>query len=228
MKKLFLIFLLMVSSPVVAQMEAGQKAPKIFFGLSFSPDYSDVITDKFYPPRSTMYDSIIAPIFGYTTGANMNYQFNNSFALDIGVHFSHRGYQSELIPFLNLGRIKAISNFTYIDVPVKVDYYVLNSNFSIYFTVGIISSFYVKDSYIEELHSYGGSIQTKDMFNPQTPDKINLMMLAGFGLDYHITERIFVRVEPIYRRSLSKIKDDASSDFYFWSLGSNVGVYFGF
>jgi hypothetical protein len=77
------------------------------------------------------------------------------------------------------------------------------------------------------LQGYSGNVQTHDLDNPEPPDKINLMMLAGFGLDYLISERLFIRVEPIYRRSLTKIRD-ASSDFYFWSLGANVGVYYHF
>ena len=228
MKKLILILLLLTSYPVLAQKTAGQKAPAIYFGLSFSPDYSNVITDKFYPPLTNRYDSIIAPIFGYTTGANMNYQISRRLALDVGFHISHRGYQTDLVPFLDMGHTRAHADFTYLDIHVKANYYLLNSSFSLYLTAGLIPSIFYKNSYYEELQGYSGNVQTRDLDNPEPPDKINLMMLAGFGLDYLVSERLFIRVKPIYRRSLTKIRDDDSSDFYFWSLGANVGVYYNF
>jgi hypothetical protein len=65
------------------------------------------------------------------------------------------------------------------------------------------------------------------MTNNSTSDglsRINLAVLAGFGINYELTNRLTFRIEPTYRRSLNSIIN-APIKGYLYSLGMNTGLY---
>ena len=56
--------------------------------------------------------------------------------------------------------------------------------------------------------------------------KLNLSAMLGFGLNYKISNRLSVQIEPLFRRSISSIVSDKSSKEYLYNFGICMGVYY--
>ena len=88
-KSLTALLLTFLSFSAVAQAQPGN----IQFGVNFSPEYSHR-TPYFFLDRSKM---------GFTTGINSIYQLNNRIALETGLQYSNKGYQTTLMDLFFAG-----------------------------------------------------------------------------------------------------------------------------
>ncbi len=175
---------------------------------------------------------IIEPDFGYTTGLNLNYQFNAWLGLEAGLHFANKGYKSSWIPSTNiqgarLGEARYFDHFYYLDIPLSAKFYILQNRLRLFATAGLSPSIYLDYNYFDEFKYDNGEEETYKSESSMSANTINLVMLAGLGIDYRISDKISLHLEPIYRRSLMPINSDAM-EYYLWSIGVNAGVYYRF
>jgi hypothetical protein len=64
------------------------------------------------------------------------------------------------------------------------------------------------------------STRSNDGFSP-----LNISALAGCGINYPVSPKTTLLIEPIYRRSINSIID-APVKSYLYSIGMNVGILF--
>lgn len=113
--------------------------------------------------------------------------------------------------------------YNYLGIPLKLNYYVIQKKVGVYLIGGIKSDFFLNAKYRaylefegrEEIHTQ----KQKDVdFN-----KVNLIGLAGFGIDYKIAQRLKLRFEPIFRYSFTPIVDSDLKE-YLYSVGVNFSI----
>jgi len=84
---------------------------------------------------------------------------------------------------------------------------------------------YLDYNYFVEIKYDNGEEKTQNSENALSARAINILMLAGLGVEYSIFDKISLHLEPIYRRSLTSINSDPMK-FYLWSIGVNAGMYY--
>jgi len=232
MKKKALIVILIFLSVISYAQEGELKSKKpIFLGFSFSPDYCY---------RSLRYNStdedfanyrneIEIPKFGFTTGINAIFILNKSIAMEIGINLSDKGQQIEKIEIsqedtnhLIPDQIHNIWHYYYIDIPIKLNYFIIKGNLKIFVSPGISCNIFLTQK------------RVKSEFNPDNKyiyfttegfNKLNIAVIFGAGLDYSITKKLNLRFEPIFRYSLTPL-DDFEIKRYQYSVGANFGLYY--
>ncbi|MDD3527255.1 MAG: hypothetical protein RBR47_11660 [Bacteroidales bacterium] len=151
-------------------------------------------------------------------------------ALDAGLHFANKGYKSEWIDASNpqgeLSEARWFDHFYYLDIPITAKFFITKKKFSMFASLGLSPSIFLDNKYYLEVKYVSGESKEHHTESQMDAKSVNLVMLAGIGVDYAVTNRLSVRIEPVYRRSLTAINGDPTK-FYLWSAGANVGLYVG-
>lgn len=236
MKKLILLFLFL---PLLS---LGQnqtiKETKLAVGLCFSPEYSyrylqtDIDSIKFVKQIS---DTTETADFGFATGISVLYKLNSRFVIESGLLYSKKGYKNiatklnafnpndPLIP----QKISIYYTYSYFSIPLKLNYILLDKRLKLYVSAGISANFSIKGrTKTESEYSSKTNIAYLDADNDKF-SKLNIELLAGLGADYDINRYFKLRLEPIFRRSLSPLSD-SDIKTYLYSGGLNFGVYYKF
>jgi len=213
------------------------KTKRIAIGLTFSLDYcyrtlkpDNSNTGKLI---ADIRDSLEIPKYGYTTGIIMLYKLNNRINLETGLKFSNKGYKTKKTdltwsqpdpsqPIKNT----SIHSYQYLDIPLKVNYIIINSKLKLFLSAGVSANIFLtyKQTSIQEF-SDGRTEKYASGLYYDNFSKVNFALLAGFGINYDLNNKIRFRLEPIYRRSINSIID-APIKSYLYSAGLNVGIYY--
>lgn len=203
-------------------------------GLIFSPDYCY----RTLKPNSSgnwiadYRDTLEIPKYGYTIGIIMLFKLNNRINLEIGLQFSNKGEKTkqwDLHPFQPdpaiPKKIKFTYSYLYLDIPIKINYNLMNKRFKVFISPGISTNIFIaynSTSFLEYEDGNTGKISSTS-FSGFT--RVNIAILAGLGLDYGLTKNLNFRLEPIYRQSITSIID-APIKAYLYSFGINTGIYY--
>ena len=207
-------------------------------GLSFSPDYC---YRKLKPDASVKWiadqrDSMEIPKFGFTSGVNALYRFRNKIIIEAGIQYSEKGYKTKEYVYNYISPTgqpdPAVPkqamwkySYRYLDIPIKIDYSILTGRLNLFFSGGISSNIFLSEkiTIIEEFQD--GSIKKGFPKNTMTKySPLNFSVLGGLGIDFALTKRIHIRVEPTYGHFITSIID-APIKGYLFSTGLNTGVY---
>lgn len=235
--KLVLLFLVIIPLTIVSQNTDSTKARKISIGVTYSPDYCYRIlkSDNASQWIANYRDSIEIPKFGFTTGLNISIKIRKRISLAAGVLFSDKGEMTKpqtliwgtprgqtdpTLPIKN----KFIYHYRYLDIPIKINYHVLVKRLSVYVTAGISTNIFLSQEVASVQEYSDGHTSKKTSSSISGFDRINLAAIAGVGFGYDITKRIYCKIEPVYRRSITPIIY-APIKGYFYSLGLNTGLY---
>jgi len=229
--KIFAVILILLS--VISNAQEGELISKksILLGLTFSPDYCY---------RSLRYNSsdedfanyrneIEIPKFGFTTGINAVFMFNKSIAMELGLHFSDKGQQTKKIeisqedPDQTLpDEIHNTWHYYYIDIPVKLNYFIIKGNLKLFVSPGISGNIFLKQKRVKREFNPDNEFT---YFTTEGFSKLNIAVILGAGLDYSITKKLSLRFEPIFRYALTPL-DDFEIKRYPYSMGANFGFYY--
>lgn len=209
---------------------------KIYIGLTFSPAYcyrtlktDDALGQLVIDSRDTRE----IPKFGFTTGVGLIYILNKRFNFETGLLFSDKGEKTkktDLIwsqpdPILPI-KSTFIYSYQYLDIPLKVNYYIINKKLNFFISAGLSANIFLtyKQTSIQEFSDGRTEKHTSgSIYNNFS--KVNFALLAGFGIDYDLNNKIRFRLESIYRRSINSIID-APVKSYLYSAGLNAGIYY--
>ena len=237
MKKLILLFLFL---PLLSlgQNQTIAEETKFAVGFCFSPEYSyrylqtDIDSIKFVKLIS---DTTETADFGFATGISVLYKLNSRFVIESGLLYSKKGYKNiatklnafdpndPLIP----QKISIYYTYSYFSIPLKLNYILLDKRLKLYVSAGISANFFIKGrTKTESEYSGKTNITYLDADNDKF-SKLNVELLAGLGADYDINRHFKLRLEPIFRRSLSPLSD-SDIKTYLYSGGLNLGVYYKF
>ncbi len=225
-----------------SQVEGFSKAKKFAIGIVFSPDYcyrlAAINPSVNYPPDHN--NSIEIPLFGYTTGLNFLWQLNKRFSVEAGVSYSVQGYQTkDLAIAYGSGRgtppfqpgdpltDRSIYRYQYLDMPLKVNYYLHKTGVRLFVSAGVSVNTFLSETDTYKL-TYGDGHSASTLSTEfYSYSKMNFAILAGIGTSFHVSKKLLVRIEPVYRQSLTPSSYSPIKD-YLYSIGINTGLYFRF
>ncbi|HMB62687.1 MAG TPA: outer membrane beta-barrel protein [Eudoraea sp.] len=117
---------------------------------------------------------------------------------------------------------RMVQQFGYLEVPVEVNYSLLDSKLGLHI-IGGVSSLFLVDNTVT-LESEGGSTQIGEANNINS---LNFSTNIGFGVDYNISEKVRLNLEPMFKYQLNTFSD-ASGNFQPFSVGIYSGLSFKF
>lgn len=253
MKQLILITAMLISIAAFGQDTLNQKTTatgfkRFLFGVTLSPDYcyrtlknndgsswSSIIID--------LRDEKEVPKFGYTAGLNICYNISKHTVIEAGVHYSNKGYALKntdltygLIIDPRLGftypvngtlptEAQFIYNHRYLDLPLRAIFSFGENRMHFIASAGVTTNILLKATQTSILGYANGDVtkETKEELNDYK--SINISPSISAGIDYGISNKINLRVEPTFRYGLLKIIDTPVTA-YLWNGGINITCYY--
>jgi hypothetical protein len=207
---------------------------KLSLGFSFSFDYSyrtltaNTADHKLIDIR----DEIESPKFGYTTGLRLCTDFYKNFTFEMGLLFADKGEKEKkknvITPQPGQTLPTAIETFYdyyYIDVPFKVNYYFNKSERRGFFVFAGISPNIFLNQKTTIILDYPDGHQEEKSADRNDYSRINLSITAGAGYHWVYSGKLFFKIQPTFRHSITSIID-APINGFLYSLGLDLGVYF--
>jgi len=117
---------------------------------------------------------------------------------------------------------RMIQDFGYLELPLEINYALLDRKFGINVIGGISSLFLVSNSVVLEANG-----NTVEMGEANNINDLNLSTNIGFGLNYNFTPLLQLNLEPMFKYQLNTFTQTAG-DFQPFSIGVYAGLYFKF
>lgn len=239
--KLLITSLLVIPLIVLGQNPDTIKTKRIAIGLTFSPDYcyhvfKSASTSSQVVVREVWNEEEI-PKFGFTSGINVAFRISKTIALETGVLYAGKGYKTKEIDLASLNvnwqtngpnfatKIRFISHFHYIDIPIRINYYLFVQKLKFYITAGVSPNIFLGERGTSIITYRDGSVISSSGTSLADYKRINLVAFAGFGFSWDLTSNFYLKTEPLFRRSVTSI-NDAPSNNYLYSPGLNTGIYY--
>jgi hypothetical protein len=221
MKHLAFFFLTFISFASFGQGKVDLS--KFQIGLSVSPDYS-------YISIASLYE---IPKVGLTTGLNAVYQFNKRVGLEMGLHYSNKGFQTKIMDLIFIQpnptsptQAKYIYDYNFLDIPLKVNFSIGNKKTRFFTSVGIATNVFLKETKTS-IYVYPDYTDKKIIYPTEHYlRKVNLSPSLSFGMDYTFNDNSHIRIEPTFRCAMFKMVDLVSSGNLI-SAGLNISYFFG-
>lgn len=231
--KITSLLFILISSVVFGQTAEPVSSSKISIGVTFSPDYcyrrlhsenasAKVITE--------IRDETEIPKFGYTAGLSLLFKPWKRISFETGLFFSDKGYKTKFIglydleasPPLLVNRVKTSYQYYYLNIPIKLNYFILTGKVKLFASTGFSTNIFLDDRTKSTFEDPAGTeYASSDLdFSP-----INIIVLLGAGIDYSINNRLNFRLEPIFSYAITPIADAPIKE-YLYSVGANFGLYY--
>jgi len=229
-----LIFILFFTFCLHAQETDTLPPRKFSWGLSFSPD-------NCY--RSLNYRNSVQWLeaernreeiskLGFTCGIRLSRRISEGISLDAGLLFSDKGEKTRWQHLNWVGgdvsrplQSRVSFHYQYFDVPVKLNYYFKKNKLRFFVSAGISSNLFIRQRTVIYL-KYENGDRTKTKNNePAIYSRINFSLLVGAGLSIDLSKRLSLRIEPVFRRSLSPVIMNVPDKEYLYSVGLDIGIY---
>ncbi|MBS1594795.1 MAG: PorT family protein [Bacteroidetes bacterium] len=178
--------------------------------------------------------------FGYNAGLNVTWQFHKNVAFEGGISYMLRGWQwrQDSVWFAtsfppqydSIYSLKAKDNYHYINIPLKLKFYAGKGKVKFVGGVGVSLDFLIGTSQTSTLSYHGKTVQRYDaaVFPARKFYNVfNVSALASAGIDYAISHKYGIRVEPYFSHQCMKINKQGSIYGYLWNAGINWAFYFG-
>jgi len=220
----------------------GQSTDSIKFkrckvGIVYSPDYCYRLLS--YPSSNKQIQDLRnneeVSTYGYTTGLSIRIDLTCKIIVETGLLYSVKGEQTK-----NTDLVWATPNpefpvksktqyqFKYIEIPMKVNYLLGGKKIRIFVSVGVsLNVFSEKKTKVISQFANGHKSSESSVVDLGYL-KFNLAAIAGFGIKYDLTKRVYISVEPVYRQFINSIVADKKAKEYPYSIGANVGIYYSF
>ncbi|MGE0020707.1 MAG: outer membrane beta-barrel protein [Draconibacterium sp.] len=244
MKLSVIPFILFVFLSISVKSQAEEPKPRKFsFGVNFSPDYSYRSLHSNNPDHDFAMNQLNdweVPAFGFTTGLSVRYLANEKFELESGIQFSDKTYNFDvnkddfLTPDNGLNqpddpaipeRSVTQNHYYYLGVPIKLNYYFLQKRIRMYVSAGISADFFLDDKSKSFMKFSDGTEIHENFENDYDYNKISLTGLAGFGAETKLSQRVGIRVEPVFRYSFTPLVA-APMKGYLYSAGLNFVLFY--
>ncbi len=236
--KYLISFVLLLPLALFSQSENQPKQGKFSVGLTYSPDYAYRVLK---PDASALFvvkmrDSLESPKYGFTTGLNLAFRLSNMLNFETGLLFSNKGERMREVVFEHPPgqtgtqlpeKGSFIRHYFYLDIPLKAKYHFTDGRTKIFVAAGLSTNIFLTSRETEVLTYPDGSIENKTVQNDLPFNKVNLALIAGFGLSYDISQQLYFKIEPTYRRSLMPIANTPIKP-YLYSAGMDVGIFYAF
>ena len=202
---------------------------KMGIGIMVSPDYCS--------RTNIQMGSIEKAKPGLTVGGSFFYTVNSFIAIETGVFYANKGTQtdyqelflgSQINPQTGFSggtpfKIKFIYNYNYVDIPVKIGFKLFGEKVKFIVAGGLNTSFFLSEKTTSVKIENGRKSKTKqNVTSYYHHSPVIFSPMLGIATNIQLNEYTSLRIEPVYRFSVTPILKDGTSKFY--SLGINLGI----
>ncbi len=171
------------------------------------------------------------PSFGFNTGIAAQYSILENLEVELGVQFSRQTHifkDVSLIDFDsydNIGKADNQFRYHYLEIPLRLNYRVINKKVFAYITAGVSLNQYLY-SESKSWITYNNGDEKVVISDLEIIDynKMVFGLIGGVGVGYHLSERFNIRAEPLYRYSITPLAD-APIEQRNYSIGCQFGIY---
>lgn len=238
-----IVFLLLVVpyADLRAQSE-GASSSRWAMGLIASADYCyrKLLPEKNNKDALTVAeirDTIEIPKLGYTVGYHVAFRINKRFSLELGLQYADRGERSKKYPaiyptsqpdpLIDAVKFRMVSRYKYFDIPLKAKFYILNNKLKLFVSAGFSPSIFLSQRDVLFSENAQGKVTKIQSIGANHGGyvRVNPVMIAGLGVQYDLFDKLYIKAEPTYRRSIASIID-APIKSYLYSTGLELGVFY--
>lgn len=208
---------------------------KIQLGVNFSPDFNYRVLRmkeegqlaEYLLNHRNAYESAKLSV---TTGINLLYNLNPIMGIETGIQYSNKGFLYQTNPELifedgsTINGIIQVSNFHFIDVPIRAYFNLGKGNLRFFSSVGLVSNVLLSATETTQIDISGKPQKSTDK---QEGDfkRFNLSPMMSLGIDYRLTPKTNLRVEPTVRYGIFPVESSVlKTNLY--NVGLNFGYYF--
>ena len=233
-KQICLLFLVLLPKLGFGQ-EIEPQFKRFSFGLSYEQNFS-YRQLKFEAPNTLIADlrnkSEVAD-FGFVTGLNLRTRLTKRLSLEYGVSFARFGFKTKYsnLEFVSEStdfpiKTKTKYSFRSLVIPIKANFNFDLGKLNCYATLGVsYNSLFDRKSTLLVQFPDGRTEESSDINTTGFQD-FTFSLIAGFGVNYVLFDRITLAVEPLFRRNLSSIVPDKNADEYPYSIGLNFKLFY--
>jgi len=208
----------------------GQNDKKgLYIGILGSPDYSNLNVSGKDKGFINSFNDMKSSKMSYSGGIGLLYRINNLVAIESGLFYSNKGFTLKFIlrtiepdPLYPDGStIKHRYNFHYLDIPLKVNIYLLKKNVQLFLSGGIAGNVLLNAKEVTKIQNRKYAFSNTSYYQ-----SFGVSMLASVGVDLPLSSKTSVRIEPIFRRSITRANKDGEIKWYLYNTGLNLGLYY--
>ena len=221
-------------SPIHTNFVANSKSGNVNFSYGLSLSYN--IT-----PKLSIRSGVHKVDYGYDTN---DISFSPTLAAAAGQQMNNIDYalSSRNLVVRNASQAKAqlealsaevsadfpsrdgrmVQQFGYVEVPLELNLSLIDSKLGVHLIGGLSSLFLIDNSVTLESGGTATEMGEANNLNP-----LNFSTNLGFGLEYEISPRIQLNLEPVFKYQLNTFSDSAG-DFNPYSIGVYSGLNFRF
>jgi hypothetical protein len=198
---------------------SAQKHSPVSIGINAS-------LDRPYQYRNTRWQS--DP--GFTLGINAHYEFNKRWSVQSGASFSDKVYASYTYygepsdpptPYRTIAEIisnKTVQHRRFIDIPLKGYFTVGSGKFRAYVGAGVCFNVFIEEKTIstsvyDEIGETKATYYQGNKYEGQ--HRIYYSPTGSIGVQYHVSDRFYLRLEPVYQHLLFMGEDPNQGEHSF-------------
>jgi hypothetical protein len=239
--------LLLFISTCLLGSSAFAQSNKLLIGVSVSPDmcYRTLKNTDGSSTASMIIDlrnENEQPKLGYSTGVALCYNFSNHWGIETGLQYSTKGeafvndnltfgssipyygfYSNPLKPAPT--KVTFIYNYNYLDIPLRVIFSAGKGKVRFVASAGITTNLLLNATQTSIVKYEEADTERKTQDQPTDYKSLNVSPTLSAGIDWSLSTKFNVRVEPVFRYGLLKIVD-APITSYLWSGGLSITCYY--
>ncbi|MBO9699846.1 MAG: PorT family protein [Sporocytophaga sp.] len=222
-----LLLFLFIFNSILSKGQDDKKG--LYIGITGSPDYCNLRVSGSDKDFINSFNDMQSSKMSYSGGIGLLYRINNLIAIESGLLYSNKGFTLKFITrtidpdplYPDGSTIKDRYNFHYLDIPLKVNIYLLKKNVQLFVSGGIAGNILLDVKEVTKIQN------RKYVFdNTSYYKSFGVSMLASVGVDLPLSPKTSVRIEPIFRRSLTRANKDGEVKWYLYNTGLNLGLYY--
>jgi hypothetical protein len=221
-------FLFLFSFVLTTLFSNSQIEEKHFIGGGFSPEACFRTIEGNLGAKNESYG------FGFSSGLTYQYNIKWFVGLETGLYFSDKGYTVDYSPYSfgdqidprrgfiynqgsQMNDVKLDMNLFYLDVPIKFNFYFINSWVKPFVGLGVLNNIYLTSG--RDYRSYNRSSFMRSY---------GLQGVVSLGVDFNFSKAITFRIEPQFKHSIISVWNSSFQKEYPFSIGCMVGLYYRF
>ena len=169
---------------------------------------------------------------GYSVGINLDYTISERLALGMGLGFATRGWQWKnqdyMPPFEGIVSSTNRYRDEFIDIPISISHFFgkgktkfilgAGAEINIFLQSIIVNRYEYEDGHCKTTHE-----QTVIYYAEPNDLGLSLLLKTGWLRECNMKR---IKVEPVFRYSLTPLFSDTPALVHLWSVGINLSCYF--
>ncbi len=216
------------------------KIRRFSLSVHFSPDYCfRTLQNNDGSPTSneivSSRNGIEVPKIGYTAGLGLQCLIKEKFAIELGIHYSNKGYQTtyyEINYITPSGqpdpalpkRFKQVYNFSCIDFPLTANFRFGKKRSSIIASAGVVTNIILYER-VQNIKDFGdGNVKKEKSASNFIYNPINFSPMVSIGYQLRLGCRSDLKLSPTFRYGVLQIIS-APVSARLWNAGLDIGWY---